>query len=87
MSQAFFGMDVAAPEHVEPYAAGVVQGWMYGTILPSLETLRAIAKAADFDGTPVGLGWLVFGSDYVKHAVDDEEFLRYYNAERKLMRC
>lgn len=86
MSQAFFGMDVAAHEHVEPYTAGVVQGWMYGAILPSLETLRAIAKTAHFDGTSVGLSWLVFGADYAKHAVEEDEFLRFYGAERKLMR-
>jgi hypothetical protein len=86
MSQAFFGMDVAAHEHVEPYTAGVVQGWMYGAILPSLETLRAIAKTAHFDGTSVGLSWLVFGADYAKHAVEEDEFLRFYDAERKLMR-
>jgi hypothetical protein len=86
MSQAFFGMDVAAHEHAEPYTAGVVQGWMYGSILASLETLRAIAKTARFDGTAVGLGWLVFGTDYAKYAVEEEDFLSYYDAERKFMR-
>lgn len=86
MSQAFFGMDVAAHEHVEPYTAGVVQGWMYGTILPSLDTLRAIAKAAGFDGTVVGLQWLAYGSDYTNVAIDEESYLRYYGVERKLMR-
>ena len=59
---------------------------MYGAILPSLETLRAIAKTAHFDKTSVGLGWLVFGADCAKHVVEEEEFLRYYDAERKLMR-
>ena len=85
MSQAFFGMDVAAHEHVEAYTSGVVQGWMYGTILPRLATLRAIAKAAHFDGTAVGLGWLVYGADYARVAIDEENFLRYYGNEQTLI--
>jgi len=85
MSQAFFGMDVAAHEGVDPYPAGVVQGWMYGTILPSLDTLRAIAKAASFDGTMVGLAWLVYGAEYGAHAVEDDAFQQHYRVERRLM--
>jgi hypothetical protein len=82
MAQAFFGMDVAAHEGTEPYTAGVVQGWMYGTILPQLDTLRAIAKAAGFHGTVVGLRWLVYGSAYAAHAVEPEEYRRFYEAEK-----
>jgi hypothetical protein len=78
MAQAFFGMDVAAYEGVEPYTSGVVQGWMYGTILPRLATLRAIAAAASFDGTRVGLAWLVYGKEYATHTVREEDFLAYY---------
>jgi hypothetical protein len=64
----------------------VVQGWMYGTILPRLSTLRAMAAAAHFDGTLVGLGWLVYGADYPNHAVTDDEFQQYYRGENKLLR-
>ena len=87
MAQLFFGMEVAAHEHVEPYTAGVVQGWMYGSILPRLDTLRAIAKTAGFEGTAVGLRWLVFGNEYGAHAVDEREYLRYYEEERELRRA
>ena len=86
MAQHFFGLDVAAHEHAEPYTSGVVQGWMYGSILPTLDTLRAIAKAANFDGTAVGLPWLAYGNDYARVAIDEESYLRYYGADRKLMR-
>ena len=84
MSQAFFGMDVAAHEGVDPYPVGVVQGWMYGTILPNLDTLRAIAKAAHFDGTVVGLAWLVYGAAYSEHPVEEKSFLQYYRDSGKL---
>lgn len=86
MSQGFFGMDVAVHEGVDPYTSGVMQRWMYGTILPSLDTLRAIAAAANFDGTAVGLGWLVYGAEYVNSVVAEDDFLRYYGSERMLMR-
>lgn len=59
---------------------------MYGTILPSLDTLRAIAKAAGFDNTVVGLQWLAYGDDYTRFVIEEESYLRYYGAERKLMR-
>jgi len=29
---------------------------------------------------------LRFGGDYAMHAVDEEEFLRHYNSERRLMK-
>ena len=32
------------------------------------------------------LGRLRFGGDYAMHAVDEEEFLRHYNSERRLMK-
>lgn len=90
MAQAFFGMDVAAHEGTEPYSAGVVQAWMYGTILPRIDTLRAIAKAAHFDETVTGMRWLVFGSDYtaftrtsISRGVELAEYLRYYEEERE----
>ena len=44
MAQYFFGLEVAAHERAEPYTPGVVQGWMYGSILPSLDTLRAMRR-------------------------------------------
>jgi hypothetical protein len=86
MSQVFFGMEVAAHEGVEPYTAGVVQGWMYGTILPNLKTLLAIAKTAHFDGPAVGVAWLVYGADYVRLPIEEEEYLRYYGAGQNLVR-
>lgn len=78
MSLAFFGMDVAAHEGVDPYSADMVRGWMYGTIFPSLNALRAIVAAANVNSTRIGLGWLVYGTDDAKHAIENEDFLRYY---------
>jgi hypothetical protein len=81
MCQTFFGLDVAAHERVEPYSNAVVQGWMYGSILPSLPTLRAIATTAGFDATQVGLRWLVYGSDYQDFALEETDFERFYRRD------
>jgi hypothetical protein len=52
----------------------------------SATTVRAIAKAAQIDGTTVGLGWLMYGGEYANHAVDEEDLRRFYRGEAKLMR-
>lgn len=77
-SHAEFGKAVAEEEQLrQPYAAEHVWQWMTGDRIPSLPTLLAIGELAGYKND-AQFGQLVYGDQYSIHALDEEDFRRFY---------